>query len=204
MSVEKGADWGERGRPPDDLVIFDDSASAGHALGEARRAQRPLPAIGLRGGDLVRTLGGPTAPDIREAETALHVTIDLGAVLADGRLLWFLDHLVARRSWLRGRVLVAANAAFLGPWNIAPRAHPGDGKLDILETATMSAGDRWRARRRLPAGTHVPHPDIAVRRSAAAQYDFDTPTPLWLDGRRTGEVSSLSIRLEPDAVHVWV
>lgn len=204
MSVEKGVDWGERARPPGDLQVFDHSADAAAMLADARRANRPLPPIGLRGGDLVRTLGGSTVPDLRTATSALHVTVDLGAVLADGRLHWFLDHLVARRSWLRGRVLVAANAAFLGDWNVAPRAHPGDGKLDTLETGSMSIGDRWKARRRLATGTHLPHPDIRVRRTGAAQYEFDTPTLVRLDGRSIGRVRSLSIRLEPDAVDVWV
>jgi diacylglycerol kinase family enzyme len=132
------------------------------------------------------------------------VKVDLGAALAGGRLLWFLDHLVVRRSWLRGRVLVVANAAFIGDWNIAPRAHPGDGRLDILDTDSMSVSDRWKARRRLPAGGHVPHPDIRYRRPTAAQFDFDDPMPAWLDGHRTDAVSSLSVRLEPDAVDLWV
>ena len=146
MSVEKGADWGERARPPADLIIVDDSAAAVEMLAAERRANRPLPAVGLRGGDLVRTLGGPTAADLASAEEALHVTVDLGAVLIDGALHWFLDHLIARRSWLRGQVLVVANAAFVDDWNIAPRAHPGDGRFDTLETSTMGLGDRWQAR----------------------------------------------------------
>ncbi|MEM9465744.1 MAG: hypothetical protein AAGA90_10245 [Actinomycetota bacterium] len=204
MSVERGADWGERATPPADLAVFDDSSAAISAIADARRANRPLPPVGLRGGDLVRTLGGPTCDDLARADEALHVTIDLGAVLAGGRLFWFLDHLVVRRSWLRGPVVVVANAAFVGDWNIAPRAHPGDGRFDILETTSMGLGDRWKARRRLSSGTHLPHPDIRVRRAPAAQYDFDTPTPVWLDGARTAEVTSLSVRLEPDAVDVWV
>jgi diacylglycerol kinase family enzyme len=124
-------------------------------------------------------------------------------VLIDGRLHWFLAHLVARRSWLRGRVVVAANAAFIGDWNIAPRAHPGDGRLDLLD-GDPPLGDRWKARRRLASGTHLPHPDIAVRRVTAAQIDLDRPTPIALDGSRVGTARSLSIRVEPDAVDLWI
>lgn len=204
MSVKKGADWGGRARPPTDLIIVDDSAAAVEIIGAERRASRPLPAIGLRGGDLVRTLGGPTAPDLASAEEALHVTVDLGAVLVDGVLHWFLDHLIARRSWLRGQVLVVANAAFVDNWNIAPRAHPGDGRFDTLETSTMSLGARWQARSRVKFGTHVPHPAIATRRLEAVQYDFERPTPIRLDGHSVGEARHLSIRLEPDAVDIWI
>ena len=204
MSVEKGADWGGRARPPADLIVVDDSAAAIETITAERRANRPLPAIGLRGGDLVRTLGGPTTPDLASADEALHVTVDLGAVLVDGALHWFLDHLVARRSWLRGQVLVVANAAFVDNWNIAPRAHPGDGRLDTLETSTMSLRDRWQARSRLKLGTHVPHPAITTRRVEAVQYDFERPTPIRLDGRAIGEAQQLSVRLEPDAVDIWI
>ena len=204
MSVEKGADWGGRARPPADLIVVDDSAAAIETITAERRANRPLPAIGLRGGDLVRTLGGPTTPDLASADEALHVTVDLGAVLIDGALHWFLDHLVARRSWLRGPVLVVANAAFVDNWNIAPRAHPGDGRFDTLETSTMSLRDRWQARSRLKLGTHVPHPAITTRRVEAVQYDFERPTPIRLDGRAIGEAQQLSVRLEPDAVGIWI
>ena len=204
MSVEKGVDWGERAQPPADLAVFDDAHAAMELLTTERRANRPLPAIGLRRGDLVRTLGGSTTADLATAREALHVTVDLGAVLADGCLSWFLEQVVVRRAWLRGPVIVVATAAFLGHWNMAPRAHPGDGRLDIVETTSMRLSDRWKARRRLPAGTHLPHPDIATRRAAATQYDFAEPTPVWIDGARSKAVTSLSVRLEPDAVDLWI
>ena len=204
MSVEKGQDWGRRARPPADLVVYADSHAAMAHLAVERRANRPLPPIGLRGGDLVRTLGGPTTPDLAAADEALHVTVDLGAALLDGKLHWFLDHLVARRSWLRGRIVVAANAAFIGDWNVAPRAHPGDGRIDTLDVGDMSMADRWKARTRLAAGTHLPHPGITSRRVEAAQFDLSGPTPIWLDGRQVTSASNVSVRLEPDAVEVWL
>ncbi|HAB56836.1 MAG TPA: hypothetical protein DCE75_02160 [Acidimicrobiaceae bacterium] len=204
MSVEKGTNWGERARPPADRIVVDDSAAAIEMIAAKRRANSPLPAVGLRGGVLVRTLGGPTSPDLASAEEALRVTVDLGAVLVDGVLHWFLDHLVARRSWLRGQVLIVANAAFVDNWNVAPRAHPGDGRFDTLETSTMSLGDRWRARSRLKLGTHLPHPAITTRRVEAVQYDFQRPMPIRLDGRSIGGAQNLSLRLEPDAVDIWI
>ena len=204
MTVRRGADWGERGRPPADLQVFDDPLAALDVVTAARRAGRPVPPIGLDRGDLVRTLGGPTTTDLRSVDDALHVTVDLGAVLIDGTLHWFLAHLVARRNWLRGRIVVVANAAFLGEWNVAPRAHPGDGHLDTVEVDDMAMGERLKARRRLISGTHVPHPHITARRPKAAQYEFEKPMPVWLDGRRVGSAQTLSARVEPDAVDVWI
>lgn len=93
------------------------------------------------------------------------------------------------------------NAEFLGGWDVAPRAHPGDGLLDVVEVAaSMPLGDRLRARRRLPTGGHIPHPAIALSRRAAVQVEFDRPTPVWLDGERVGAAHRLSIRVERDAL----
>jgi diacylglycerol kinase family enzyme len=95
------------------------------------------------------------------------------------------------------------NAQWLGAWNVAPRAHPGDGRLETFDV-TMGIGDRLKARSRLPDGSHLPHDDIAYRRITAAQIDLDPATPVWLDGRRLDAVRTLSIRVEADALHVVV
>ena len=203
MSIERGADWGDRAPKPTDLVYVASDRAAAEVIAKARRANREVPSIGLTGGDMHRTLGGSSGSGLAAATEATHVIVDIGAALLDGRLHWFFGHLVARRSWLTGRVLVVANAAFIGPWNIAPRAHPGDGRFEILD-GDPSRGDRWKARRRLPSGTHIPHPAIRVRRAGAAQFEFERPTPIHLDGHHEGEATTLSIRLEADAVDVWI
>lgn len=206
MSIERGRDWGDLGPIPAGIAIAGDDATAADIVTAARRAGEPIPPIRLTGGDLARTLGvaqdrvdRPGAPDA----TGVRLRVDVGAVLLDGRLHWFVAHLVARRSWLRGRIVVAANAAFLGRWNIAPRAHPGDGRLDLLE-ADLPLGDRFEARRRLRSGSHLPHPGITQRRVDAAQVDLGRPMPVRLDGRPCGTARSLSVRVEADALEVWI
>jgi hypothetical protein len=199
VTIRKGEDWGVAEPVPADARVVDSDRAAGELAASHRRAGEPIPPMVLTDGDLARTLGGGRV----DAATRTRVAIDLGAVLVDGRLHWFVAHLVAQRSWLRGRVVVAANAAFLGEWNIAPRAHPGDGRLDILD-ADLSLGDRWKARRRLPLGTHVPHPEIDVRRVEAIQVDLATPTPVRIDGHDIGAARALSIRVEPAALDVWI
>lgn len=200
MSIRKGEDWGDDAPVPPDAVSVDSDDAARAIVSAHRRARTDIPPLVLTDGDLARTLGGGGH---RADGARTHVTADLGAVLVDGRLHWFVAHLVARRSWWRGRVVIAANAAFLGSWNIAPRAHPGDGRLDLLD-ANPSFSDRLAARERLPLGTHVPHPDIAVRRGSAFQIDLDRPTPIRLDGAAVGSARSLAIRVEPDALDVWI
>ena len=178
---------------------------AREALEAARRDRRPFPVLGLLGGDLCRTLGG-RGDEARFRDGAVTLaTVDVGEVLLDGRVRFFVAHAVVRgRSWWRGPITAAMNAQYLGRWDVAPRAHPGDGLLDVLEVgAELGAGERWKARRRLPSGTHVPHPKIAVRRLAALQLDVEG-RQVWLDGARQPSAQALSIRLQPDAVTVAV
>lgn len=201
MTVRRGEAWGEPGALADDGVVVHSDVEARRVVEAARRAGEPPPPLGLAGGDLCRTLGGRGDVLRLRSDDALRAPVDLGAVLVDGRLHWFVAHLVARRSWWRGPILAAMNAEFLGAWDVAPRAHPNDGLLDVIEVAAdMSLADRVKARRRLPTGSHVPHPAIRQGRRPALHATFDRPTPVWLDGERIGAATALSVRIEPDAL----
>lgn len=201
MPVRPGESWGELGPLPEGGVLVRSDAEARAVVESARAAGSPIPALGLLGGDLCRTLGGRGDEARLRSPGAARMPVDLGMVLVDGRLRVFLAHLVARRGWWRGPILAAMNAQFVGRWDVAPRAHPGDGRLDLLEVdQAMSPGERWKARGRLTAGTHVPHPMIRQRRTEAAQYELERPTPVRLDGEVVGEARRLSIRVEPGAV----
>ena len=200
MTVEKGRAWGEAGPLPEGGLVVASDAEARAVAEAARRASRPVPPLGLAGGDLCRTMGGRgDAARLRSPE-AVRAPADLGSVLIDGRQHWFVAHLVVRRSWWFGRIVAAMNAEFLGDWDVAPRSHPNDGLLDVLDVRDMALVDRVRARSRLPAGAHVPHPAIRQSRVPAVQIDLDRPAPVWLDGERVGTGRRLSIRIEPDAL----
>ncbi|MDQ1364319.1 MAG: hypothetical protein QOK20_489 [Acidimicrobiaceae bacterium] len=204
MPIGKGQPWGEAAQlPPDGVVVASDAEARG-VLEEARSRRIPLPALGLVGGDLWRTLGGSGTGDpqrLRSAE-AMTFQVDLGEVLVDGRLHLFVAHLVARsRSWRR--VLVAMNAQWRGAWDLGPRSHPNDGLLDTYD-ARLALPDVWKVRARLPSGTHLPHPGIKERRVAALQVEFDRPLTVELDGVAIGKARNLSLRLEPDALTIVV
>jgi len=199
MTIERGEPWGEARPLPRHGVLVRSDREARDIVTAARRAGEPIPPLGLLGGDLCRTLGGRgDEARLRSAE-ATTFPVDLGSVLVDGRLHWFVAHLVAKRSWWRGRAVVAMNAQFLGSWDVAPKSHPNDGRLDVLD-GDLPLGQRLQARRRLPLGTHVPHPAIEEQRVQAVQIDLQRPTPLELDGHLLGAARSLSIRVEPDAL----
>ncbi len=207
MTIERGQPWGVAGALPDDGVLVRTDAEARSVVEQARRAGTPPPTLGLLGGDLWRTVGGAAvadgAPMRVHGDEAMRLPVDLGHVLLDGRQHWFVSHLVLRRSWWSGRVVAVMNAQFLGRWDVAPRGHPNDGRLDVLD-ARLGLGDRWKARARLPQGLHVPHPDIAERRVTSEQFELDPPLRAWLDGEPLGEVRRVSVRVEPDAVVVVV
>jgi diacylglycerol kinase family enzyme len=161
------------------------------------------PAVLLAGGDLWRTCGGANrAP---AAGNVAILPVDVGVATIDGRERVFVAHLVARgRSAWFGPVLAVCNAEYVGSWDVAPRSHPGDGRLDVVEVDGMPLADRWRARRRLPTGTHVPHPAIRQRRVVEATFRFARPRRLWLDGAPAGRASELIVRVEAAALTVCV
>ena len=203
MSIERRRNWGSRGHLPEDGIVVGSDVELLDLVTRHRREGTEVPPLALTGGDLWRTLGGSPGVERWKGAEGQRLRVDLGAALLDGRLHWFCSHLVARHSWLRGRIWIAANAAHLGAWNIAPRAHPGDGLLDVLD-ADLPLGQRLSARGRLPSGTHVPHPEVRYTRTRAEQVEFARPTPIWLDGRRIGNAQRLSVRLEEEALLVVI
>lgn len=203
MTIRKGEAWGEAKPLPDDGVVVTSDAEARRVVTEALRSGRTVPTIGLLGGDLCRTLGGRGNEAHLRSETATTVPCDLGVALLDGRLHWFVAHLVARRGWWRGRAWVAMNAAYVGRWDLGPKAHPGDGLLDITD-ATVPAAERFKVRARLPQGAHLPHPALRTQRTKAAQVVLERPLPVRLDGELVGTFRTISVRVEPDALRVVV
>lgn len=133
------------------------------------------------------------------------VDVDVLRVTADGRHLDAVAHVVARRGWWRGQIVMVMNVDHLGDWNVAPRGHPNDGKVDVVEVdPAMTLRERWQARQRLPQGTHLPHPRIATRSVATASWHFERPLGLWVDGEARGRVTDLAVEIEPDAFELHI
>ena len=189
MTIRPGEEWGTSVDRPDDLVVLPGDAALADAVAAGRAP------LAVAGGDLHRAVGNPEPrPQMQR------VDVDLIRAVVDGEELVAVAHVVARRSWWRGPIVAVMNVDHIGAWNVAPRAHPNDGRLDIVEVdRSMGVRQRWQARRRLPQGTHVPHPAISTRRATDATWAFDPPLRLWLDGVARGPVSELSVTVEPDA-----
>lgn len=195
MTIGKGEPWGSAVARPDGLRICSSDRDLARAV--AAGATDPL---SVSAGDLHRSLG---SPPVRAEVLALPV--DVLEVDVDGEDHLAIAHVVLRRSWWRGPIVAALNVDHLGPWNAAPRAHPNDGRFDVLEVdPAMTTRQRWQARTRLPNGTHVPHPSIATRTATDGTWTFERPVGVWLDGERVATASIVTIRIRPDAVTILV
>ena len=193
MTIRRGEEWGRAVDRPVDLV----ECAGDRALASAIGGGAPLT---VTAGDLHRSVGSPAPRDPMQL-----VDIDLIHVVADGREHRAVAHVVARRRWARGRVIVVANVDHIGDWNVAPRGHPNDGKLDVFEvSAQMPLRQRWQARRRLPQGTHLPHPMIDASRVTAAAWHLDHALDLWIDGEQVGRVTHLAVEVEADAFQLHI
>jgi hypothetical protein len=207
VTIRRGEDWGRTGPAPADLEWCDDDAAVANAYRNGVRS------IGVRGGDLARTLGvGPeTSADV---EATVSFPIDVVELTAsDGRRTAAAAHVVVRRrrrGWWRGPILVVMNAQYIGRADVAPRGHPNDGRVDVLEVdAAMSIRQRIMAARRLPIGTHVPHPLVRTRSLTTTSFVVspssmvDVDGRRWIDGTSSDEIT-VTIDVVPDALQVWI
>lgn len=203
MGITPREQWGKPGVMPPDGLVVNGNEELQEIIESCRRSNNEIPTIGLAGGDLWRTLGGKSHHDRLRKGDAQLFSVDLGAALIDGHIHWFASHLIVRTRIWAGRTWIVANTSHYGNWNIAPRAHPGDGLLDILDL-NLGFSDRLKARSRVQAGNHVPHPDIRYQRRPAAQIEMKKETDVWIDGKKIKKASQISVRIEPDGLRVML
>jgi hypothetical protein len=207
VTIRKGQPWGALVAPGPGMRTVDSDRELRDLIAQCRSTGSPLPVFGLLGGDLMRTLGGTAdASRFTGDEPIPHLPVDLVSVVTDDdRRTTFVAHLVARRAWWRGPLTAAMNAQFIGRWDVSPRCHPNDGKIDLVTVAAeFGVQQRWLARSRLPLGTHVPHPQITVRQFAETTVELGRRRSIWVDGHRWGTASTLRFVVEPDAIVVCV
>lgn len=190
MTIKPGQDWGEPVARDPALRVAGSDRQLVRMVGTGQ----PGP-FSVAGGDLYRSLGSP-----RSRDEMRRVPIDMIEVTTDDGTYRAVAHVALYRSLWRGRALAVCNCSDIGSWNVAPRAHPNDGLLDIVDVAaTLSRRARWQARSRLITGSHVPHPDIGYERVATASWEFERRMNCYVDGERVGATKTATVRVLPDA-----
>lgn len=202
MTIRRGENWGVSGEVPAGTVVAEDDAGLFVML----NSPDPPHSVAVCTGDLARTVSASPDPQrYRHGNTVVLAPLDLLEVQFDSGSAVCVSHIVARRGWLRGTVVVVANAQFLGRWDVAPRSHPNDGRFDATEVRpAMSVRQRLIASRRLPTGSHLPHPDLLQQRSASGEWTFARPLTLWLDGVRVGRTRRVRVQVVPDALTLCI
>ena len=196
MTIRAGEEWGRRVTGDAGATAAADDADLARHLAAGERGP-----FTVAGGDLHRAVGAPAAGAFPPAlpVAALIVRLD------DGPERTVVAHVVARRRWWRGPMVAVCNVDYVGKWNVAPRAHPNDGRADVIEVAaTMGRRARWQAWRRLPQGTHLPHPSLTTRSVRTAAFEWDDPIGVWLDGVNAGVARKLAVTVRPDAFELLV
>jgi hypothetical protein len=202
VTIKKGSDYGVNTPLPEDAPVASSDAELRDFVLSLRTINSPQLTVGLVGGDLCKTLGGSGDVNRLFTTDALKVPVDLVIALIDGVDYPFVAHLIVGKPFCPGFVAMM-NAQWLGPLDLGPRSHPGDGLVDIT-SGSLKWRERRIARSRARTGTHLPHPSLSHKRTNVETLLFERPAPICIDGALEVQGRSISVRVEPDAFHVVV
>lgn len=203
MTIRKGMPWGTNSGPlPDGSPVIDCDRDLAELVGrQCDGGLTVAPVVGLVGGSLWRTVGGPGARGRLYTAEAVWLPVDIGRAVLDGRVYWFAAHAVARRG---RRWSVAMNADWWHHYQLGPKAHPNDGLLDTYE-AELGWGELLKIRKRAVNGSHLPHPAVRERRLTHVRWQFDHTRPIWLDNHRIAQdIQEIEIEVVPDAATIII
>ena len=206
MTIEKGKEWGHRGPCPRDVV----TVHSERELVDTWRTN-PQSIFVVQAGDLYSALGRPQWQPKEEVQflpvDVLQVTIATEGSHVDEPFMQYAVSSIEIGSWLsRQRFVCVSNCGFIGSYNIAPRAHPNDGEMDVVTVdPTMDWRQRLQARSRARLGQHVPHPQIWMERGVTHTWRKESGRErLRVDGVVIANWSSIEVAVMPDACTVVV
>jgi YegS C-terminal NAD kinase beta sandwich-like domain len=214
--LRHGQPWGHPPTGPPDVEIAGDDADLADVTlrhPDALVRFRPAPTS-----DLGRALG--LSPD---AAGTTEVTLDALAFDTNGRAVnavivgrppdrvrWTtrpasVSVTIDGRRWFAGlaTTVVVASGQFVRGADLVPRGHPGDGWAEV-QVYALTRNERGAMRRRLPSGTHLPHPRIKTGRARRVEISVDRALPLEVDGRDRARTRQLSVALVPEAIRLLV
>ena len=209
MTIRRGTNWGQQIARPVDLVTCQDDVEASMLITDNLLKSLELPTIAIRNSNLARVLGIDGAKFAPDMTTNVFSTlfdlirVDCLTVKNTAVTVFGLGYALLRNSWWRGEIIAVLNESFIGDLDCAPRAHPNDGKLDVvIVSSEMKLSQRLRASRRARSGTHIPHPNITIAQKTYFEAAIGTPKMLVVDGRQISAVKACKFTVIPDAVNL--
>lgn len=203
MTIHKGQPWGQNFEVP--LTTRD--VDSDWQLARGTQADIHI----LSGGDVFASLGQPSAIRIGESRTLVHIDAMECAITNDTTTYSLLaSSTIEIGRWLglgrSRRYLVVTNGGLLEGRHIAPRAHPNDGLLDLMNlNASISLRDRLNSRKRARTGVHIPHPAITISRGESFSFTREyTREKLVIDGHSISGWNSIEVKVHPDYWQVIV
>ena len=222
--IKPGEEWG---RPTDETADVechgDDQALAALiATGSRDSAAGRLVRFFPEGSDLARAVG---VADVSDDQPVRGIELPIDAISSDLGVAMNCVILGVSPTRLRpyhrrrpirvcvdGRELfsgpattvVIANGQFVAGADLVPRGHPGDGRLEI-QVYALAPGERGPMRRRLPTGSHLPHPRILATSGRVIEVDGLTrPWPVTVDRRRATVETRLDVSVRPGALRLLI
>ncbi len=159
--------------------------------------------IGLDSGDLFETLGGNHKTEFESGKLAIACKIDLGRVTTDRETYLFASYCKFFNCLSPWRGSMVTNAQVIDGRRYAPKAHPGDGFLESIDS-DLSFRQAIQARKKLHTGDHLPHPDLTLRKSKSFIYTYGKAKPLSIDGKFKGLHRSFQIEIIAHAIELIV
>lgn len=206
MTIKKNTEWGQEvAQCPPYQCVRSDYEMGTHLSNQTANV------FVLKGGSLFETLGRPSAPAVGGFAHCLPcdtITVSLVARGTQIELTAVSDIAIRstwlRGGWLRGPVLVVTNTGIRRGRQIASRAHPNDGHLDVVSVASMNIRQRVIGWSKSKTGNHVPHPKIAISRTTHLDLTVSPKQLLVIDGRRHNHVSRVTLTIASDSAHVLI
>ena len=199
MPIDKSTQWGEHvpvdASKSEALPTFRDERAISSTLTASRGQQ-----IHMTGGDFVDLTGGVTTGQ----DAARRYPCDALEIRGLDSPKWSIGtiELRRRRRRLFGGFMILSNLGVRGIERYSFRAHPNDGKFEIVDALDgLSWRERMALSRRFSRGSDFAHP--LVKQKQATSYASHVPLHVYVDGVYCGR-RAVEVVILPDFLWIHV
>ena len=208
MTIRKGQEWGHFEERPSDLQLVADDVAACEVVSKCVIESSSTLNLSILKSDMARTLGITGATNLNSQMLCTRFdVIEATYVLTKSEETirrCFIGRAFISEKLFFGRTIAVLNSSFVGNRDWAPKAHPNDGKLDLVELdSSMNIRQRLTAHRLMKSGSHLPHPQIRYNQLSEYEYATDRSASLSIEGVRIGSIRHCFFRVLPDAVNLY-